>query len=155
MWHSYRLSSEAGAIGVWSTFTGQQSYTSSNISKFQDGQTPGLKEKHLETASHLWISTTGFPVNCNCTVYLLQIFQFLSLIQNPKMPPYESCILFIQFFIYFYQLEANYFIILQWFLSYIDMNQPWIYMYSPSRSLKVAFQKQGPCDFEFCPKIFI
>ena len=38
------------------------------------------------------------------------------------------------FFIYFYQLEANYFTILQWFLSYIDMNQPWIYMYSPSQS---------------------
>ena len=36
-------------------------------------------------------------------------------------------------FIYFYQLEANYFTILQWVLSYIDMNQPWIYMYSSSR----------------------
>ena len=34
----------------------------------------------------------------------------------------------------FYQLEANYFIILQWFLSYIEKNQPWIYMYSPTRS---------------------
>ena len=38
------------------------------------------------------------------------------------------------FSIYFCQLEANYFTILQWFLSYIDMNQPWIYMCSPSRS---------------------
>ena len=38
------------------------------------------------------------------------------------------------FFIYFYQLEANYFIILQWFLPYIDMNQPWIYVYSPEGS---------------------
>ena len=36
--------------------------------------------------------------------------------------------------IYFYQLEANYLTILQWFLPYIDMNQPWIYMCSPSRS---------------------
>ena len=36
------------------------------------------------------------------------------------------------FFIYFYYLEANYFKILQWFLPYIDMNQPWIYMCSPS-----------------------
>ena len=35
---------------------------------------------------------------------------------------------------YFYQLEANYFKILQWFLPYIDMNQPWIYMCSPSLS---------------------
>ena len=38
------------------------------------------------------------------------------------------------FFIYFYQLEANYFTVSQWLLSYIDMNQPWIYMHSPSRS---------------------
>ena len=38
------------------------------------------------------------------------------------------------FSIYFYQLEANYFTLLQWFLPYIDMNQPWIYMCSPSRS---------------------
>ena len=38
------------------------------------------------------------------------------------------------FFIYFYQLEANYFTILQQFLPYIDMNQPWIYMCSPSQS---------------------
>ena len=37
-------------------------------------------------------------------------------------------------FIYFYQLEANYFTILQWVLSYIEMNQPWIYMCSPSQS---------------------
>ena len=43
-------------------------------------------------------------------------------------------IFFFFFFIYFYQLEANYFTILQWFLPYIDMNQPWIYMGSPSRS---------------------
>ena len=35
---------------------------------------------------------------------------------------------------YFYQLEANYFTIFQCFLPYIDMNQPWIYMCSPSRS---------------------
>ena len=45
----------------------------------------------------------------------------------------SSCLALL-FFIYFYQLEANYFTILQQFLSYIDMNQPWIYMYSPSRS---------------------
>ena len=33
---------------------------------------------------------------------------------------------------YFYQLEANYFTVLQWFLPYIDMNQPWVYMCSLS-----------------------
>ena len=31
-------------------------------------------------------------------------------------------------------MEANYFTALQWVLSYTDMNQPWSYMYSPSRS---------------------
>ena len=36
----------------------------------------------------------------------------------------------IYFSIYFYQLEANYFTILQWFLPYVDMKKPWIYMYS-------------------------
>ena len=41
------------------------------------------------------------------------------------------CIFFF-FSIYFYQLEANQFTIPQWVLSYIDMNQPWICMYSPS-----------------------
>ena len=42
---------------------------------------------------------------------------------------------FIYLFIFhLFVLEANYFTILQWFLSYIDMNQPWIYMYSPSQS---------------------
>ena len=46
----------------------------------------------------------------------------------------NSLFSFLFFFIYFYQLKANYFTILQWFLSYIDMNQPWIYTYSASRS---------------------
>ena len=36
------------------------------------------------------------------------------------------------FLIYLFQLEANYFTILWWFLPYIDMNQPWVYMCSPS-----------------------
>ena len=40
----------------------------------------------------------------------------------------------IFFFIYFYYLEDNHFTVLQWALSYIDMNEPWIYMYSPFRS---------------------
>ena len=48
---------------------------------------------------------------------------------------YFICFSFLfYFFIYFYQLEANYFTILQWVLSYIGMNQPWICMYFPSRS---------------------
>ena len=70
--------------------------------------------------------------------------QFISRYQSvPLVKPFStsyatssksSNILFIYFFIYFYQLEANYFTILWWFLPYIDMNQPWIYMYSPSQS---------------------
>ena len=31
-------------------------------------------------------------------------------------------------------MEANYFIILSWFLPYIDMNQPWVYMFPPSHT---------------------
>ena len=31
-----------------------------------------------------------------------------------------------------FQLEANYITILNWFLPYIDMNQPWVYMCPPS-----------------------
>ena len=46
------------------------------------------------------------------------------------------------FFIYFCQLEANYFTILQCFFPYIDMNQPWIYMCSPSKDCK----RQTKCD---------
>ena len=46
----------------------------------------------------------------------------------------KTCFLFFFFSIYFYKLEANYFTTFQWVLSYIDMNQPWSYMYSPSRS---------------------
>ena len=34
--------------------------------------------------------------------------------------------LFFILFYFFYQLEANYFTILQWVFSYIEMNQPWI-----------------------------
>ena len=31
-------------------------------------------------------------------------------------------------------METNYFTILWWVLPYIDMNQPWVYMCSPSRT---------------------
>ena len=34
--------------------------------------------------------------------------------------------------IYLFQLETNYLAILWWVLPYIDMNQPWVYMCSPS-----------------------
>ena len=61
-------------------------------------------------------SVRGFPfLHILSSIYCLQTF-------------------FSFFFFVFYQLEANYFTILQWVLSYIDMNQPQIYMYFPSRS---------------------
>ena len=46
----------------------------------------------------------------------------------------EKMLFFFFFFqfIYLFQLEANYFTILWWVLPYIDMNQPWVYMCSPS-----------------------
>ena len=31
-------------------------------------------------------------------------------------------------------MEANYFTILWWFLPYIDMNQPWVYLCPPSQN---------------------
>ena len=47
----------------------------------------------------------------------------------------RSLIFFFKFFFFFFNwLEANYFTTFPWVLSYIDMNQPWSYMYSPSRS---------------------
>ena len=39
----------------------------------------------------------------------------------------------IFFFFFTFILFYLFIFFLQWFLSYIEMNQPWIYMYSPSR----------------------
>ena len=81
---------------------------------------------------------------CICTNHHFSKVSSVSFISFPDcFPTFKSHITFGIFLqnrkyqyslIFFYQLEANYFTILQWFLSYIDMNQPWIYMYSPSRS---------------------
>ena len=43
----------------------------------------------------------------------------------------EASFLITFFFVYFYYFEANYFTTLKWVLSYIDINQPQGYMYSP------------------------
>ena len=63
-----------------------------------------------------------------------QFFFFFSMVQ-PLVCAYTfsfcCCCCFVLFF---NQLEAIYFTILQWVLSYIEMKQPWIYMCSPSRS---------------------
>ena len=50
-------------------------------------------------------------------------------VQKMQYKVYLQGINFFFLFIYFYQLEANYFTTFQWVLSYIDMNQPWSYMY--------------------------
>ena len=57
--------------------------------------------------------------------------------------------LFINLFNY---LEANYFTILYWFLSYIDMNHPWIYMYSPSRSPLTPLSSPDPSGSSQCTR---
>ena len=57
---------------------------------------------------------------------------------------YLNKFLFIYlFFIYFYQLEANYFTVLQWFFSYIDMNQPVSQLLSPASVglVQLAYEK--------------
>ena len=60
---------------------------------------------------------------------LRNLFKVTELISDKRVQNTQTF-----FSIYFYQLEANYFTTLQWVLSYIDMNQPWIYMCSPSQS---------------------
>ena len=73
-----------------------------------------------------------------CVIYdgILFNLYIIALLLNilPLSFLFISFFFFFLFSIYFYQLEANYFTILQWLLSYIDMNQPWIYMCSPSWS---------------------
>ena len=54
-------------------------------------------------------------------------------------------------FIYFYQLEANYFTILQWFLSYIDMNLP----YDPAIPLLGIHTKETRSERDTCTPMFI
>ena len=62
-------------------------------------------------------------------IFLLKIFESLSEFKKNRIS--------IFILIYFYQLEANYFTILQSFLSYIDMT--WIYMYVYFHFLCVQF----------------
>ena len=66
------------------------------------------------------------PIKLN-SLYVLK-YQLVEKVLQWKQP------LSFFFLIYFYYLEANYFTTLWCVLSYIDMNQPWSYMFSPSRS---------------------
>ena len=81
----------------------------------------------LEWVAYHFSSGSSQPRNPIGVLHCKQILYQLS---------YQGSPIFFFFFLfmYFYQLEANYFTTLQWVLSYIDMNQPWIYMYSPSQS---------------------
>ena len=68
----------------------------------------------------------------DASVVLLKFHQLLK-------PPSQCefvCFFSPLFFIFFisFLLVGGYFTILQWVLSYIKMNQPWVYMCSPSRS---------------------
>ena len=51
---------------------------------------------------------------------------------NPGSLASQTDYFFLFFFLYLFQLEDKYFTILWWFLPYIDMNQLWIYLCSPS-----------------------
>ena len=77
------------------------------------------------------------PKECSnyCTIALISYASKVMLkILQARLQQYVNHELLDFFSIYFYQLEANYFTILWWFLPYIGLNQPWIYIYSPSWS---------------------
>ena len=57
--------------------------------------------------------------------------------------PAQFWLLILKKLIYLFYLEANYFTVLQWFLPYIDMNQPWVYVCSQSHS-SGSSQCSGP-----------
>ena len=53
---------------------------------------------------------------------------------NPGSLASQTDYFFLFFFLYLFQLEDKYFTILWWFLPYIDMNQPQVYMCPPSQT---------------------
>ena len=66
---------------------------------------------------------------------LMVVFHLQLLHNTGYIPSVVQYILEPVVFLFFFLLvRANYFTTLQWVLSYIDMNQPWSSMYSPSRS---------------------
>ena len=94
---------------------------------------------HIELSSWVSLSTKLF--------YTFSIHQFIIFLNLFFLFSF----LFL-FFIFIYQLEVNYLTILQWFLSYIDMNQPWIYMYSPSRSPLPPPSPPDPSGSSLCTR---
>ena len=49
-----------------------------------------------------------------------------------------------------FELEANYFTVLWWFLPYIDMNQPWVYMWPPSWTALPPLSPSHPSGLSQC-----
>ena len=77
--------------------------------------------------------------NIHFVEHYLHLCAFKYLMKHPSMFAKLKChsigsIVYSLVLFFFFQLEANYFTLLQWFLPYIDMNHPWIYMCSPSQS---------------------
>ena len=75
---------------------------------------------------------------CMLQIFLKRVFQICPCPLTYQAPFSLSLSFYFSFFILIaallllFQLEANYFTILWWVLSYTEMNQPWIYMCSPS-----------------------
>ena len=74
----------------------------------------------------------------------------------------ERAVLSIAFFFFliylfknFLKLEANYFTVFWWFLPYINMNQPWVYMshilHPPPTSLPIPSLRVVPMDRPWVP----
>ena len=72
----------------------------------------------LPTKVHL-VKGTVFPV----VIYICEIWT----IKKAELQTIDG---FVVVVVVIYLIEANYFTILWWFLPYIDMNQPWVYMCS-------------------------
>ena len=52
-------------------------------------------------------------------------------------------------------MEANYFTILWWFLPYIDMTQPWVYMWSPSLAHLPPPSLSNPSGLSQCTNLVL
>ena len=82
-------------------------------------------------------STSPFNEYSRLISFRIGWFDLLAILGTLKslLQHYNSKVSVLQysaFFLSLFQLEANYLTILWWFLPFIGMNQPWVYMCSPS-----------------------
>ena len=101
----------------------------------------GRKESDID-----WVTELNWTEHQFCILYSLLIFLFfffLFLESLHRVGPliqqeYSECLSFFSCFFFFLACIIHSFIYFIYLflvvLSYIDMNQPWIYMYSPSQS---------------------